>query len=226
MIGCGSVTRDQRSRVESKLRVESRSGRLLLLRPPFDHVRREAAEASQDAANGVDRSASISNQVDPHGRDARSSSCADLRLGCRSKSQCEAVTRVETRRRARVVLASFRENHVISRKKVHVGLGCMQHAPSLSGVVLVELEDGVLRILLVTRRSACVTGERVEDCTGDREVGDDGARDEASFASRRSPGGIRRSEIFGRPDTLDSAQVRPSRRCSLPPSTCCASQSS
>jgi hypothetical protein len=60
----------------------------------------------------------------------------------------------------------------------------MQHAPKSSGVVVVEHEDGVLRILLVPRRSACVTGERVEDLTGDREVGDDGAHDETSFASR------------------------------------------
>ncbi len=46
----------------------------------------------------------------------------------------------------------------------------MQHAPKLSGVVLVEYEDGVVRILLVARRSACVLGERVEDLPGDSEV--------------------------------------------------------
>jgi hypothetical protein len=46
----------------------------------------------------------------------------------------------------------------------------MQHAPKFSGVVLVEQEDGVVRILLVERRSACVLGERVEDLAGDRKV--------------------------------------------------------
>jgi hypothetical protein len=60
----------------------------------------------------------------------------------------------------------------------------MQHAPKSLGVVLAEHEDGVLRILLVTRQSACVLGESVEDLTGNREVGDDAAHDEASFASR------------------------------------------
>jgi hypothetical protein len=46
----------------------------------------------------------------------------------------------------------------------------MQHALKLSGVGLVEHEDGVALILLVARRSACVLGERVEDLAGDREV--------------------------------------------------------
>ncbi len=46
----------------------------------------------------------------------------------------------------------------------------MQHAPKLSGVVLVEHEDGIVRILLVARGSACVLGERVEDLTSDRKV--------------------------------------------------------
>jgi hypothetical protein len=46
----------------------------------------------------------------------------------------------------------------------------MQHATKLPGVVLIEHEDGVVRILLVARRSACVLGERVEDLAGDTEV--------------------------------------------------------
>ncbi len=49
------------------------------------------------------------------------------------------------------------------------------HASTV-GVLLVEHEDGVLRLLLVTqRRSACVLDARVEGLAGDRELGDDGA---------------------------------------------------
>ncbi len=44
----------------------------------------------------------------------------------------------------------------------------MQHAQKLSGVGLVEHDDGVVLVLLVARRSACVLGERVKDLTSDR----------------------------------------------------------
>jgi hypothetical protein len=80
---------------------------------------------------------------------------------------CAGLERGEKRRRVRVV---SRYTCDFPAKKTHIGPKRMQHAPKLSGVVLVKHEDGVLRILLVARRSACVFGERVEDLAGDRKV--------------------------------------------------------
>jgi hypothetical protein len=69
-------------------------------------------------------------------------------------------------------------------RKEHVGLGRVPHTSKSLGVVGVEQEDGMLLLLLMTRRSACVLGERVEEHAGDRGVNDDGAPNESLFAAR------------------------------------------
>ncbi len=66
-----------------------------------------------------------------------------------------------------IVFESSRESPRRFREDGARGSKRMQYAPKLSGVVLVEHEDGVLRIPLVARRSARVLGERVDDLADD-----------------------------------------------------------
>jgi hypothetical protein len=81
-----------------------------------------------------------------------------------------AFRRRRGRKRGRAAWA-MRAGRVRGRARAELEQGLCAACPSA------HFSDG-------PNRSACVLGERVEDLTSDRKIGDDGAQDEASFASR------------------------------------------